>query len=179
MAESFVERIADRHATPGQQSFLASHRAVAACQRELGRLADRLTEQLAEPSLTDALTDDDATPVVRLSPDRCIVQLGPVALSLGWLKGSTDPIAGGELLVILWRGAVASRAPHVPERRGADREPSATPLWERVLVPVAEDEATWRWQTQGGDSSRCSSPELALHCTERLREAYLQSRLPR
>ena len=172
---SLAERLADQSAPPSQRSFLASHRAAAACKREL----DRLAEDVARRLTTSQHVNVDETPVVRLSPDRCIVQLGPVALTVVWLKGARDSVAEGELLVIVWRGAVGARAPNLPERPGAHRAPSATALWERVLVPVAEDEATWSWQPRGAasaDAGRCSSSALAAQCTERLYEAYVESR---
>jgi hypothetical protein len=117
--------------------------------------------------------------VVRQAPDRDIVQLGPVALTLTWLQNSHDSVAMGELLAIVWRGVVAPRRTYEPER--PDKRPAplpATPLWEQVLTAVGESEADWGWQPHDPAAERCSSTELAASCVERLRVAYLESGEP-
>ena len=171
-AHDSAEDRRSRYALP----FLASHRALAACTRELARLADDVASGVA--TLADASPTEKAT--VRRSPDRCIVQLGPVALTVAWLRGSHDAVAAGELLVIVWRGAVAPRQQHQPERPVPGPAPiGATPLWEQVLTAAGESEDTWQWQPQGDDSvGRCSSAELAVRCVGRLRTAYLEGELP-
>ena len=152
--------------------FLTSHRALAACAREFARLADEIV--LGVAALSGATVEHKAA--IRQSPDRCIVQLGPVALTLAWLRGSHDSVALGELLVIVWRGAVAPRRQHQPERPVAGRSPlPATALWEQVLAAVGDSEAEWAWQSNGAATERCSSRELAARCVERLRAAYLDS----
>jgi hypothetical protein len=152
--------------------FLASHRALAACAREFARLADEITRGVA--ALPAGTEEEKVT--VRRSPDRCIVQLGPVALTIAWLRGNNDAVAAGELLVIVWRGAVAPRSRHQPERPAAGPSPlGATPLWEQVLAAVGDSEVAWAWQAQGDDAiGRCSSAELAARCVGRLRTAYLE-----
>jgi hypothetical protein len=171
-APDFAE---DRHSRYGLP-FLASHRALAACARELTRLGDEVVRGVG--SLPNAAPVDKAT--VRRSPDRCIVQLGPVALTIAWLRGTHDAVAAGELLVIVWRGAVAPRPRHQPERPARGPAPlGATPLWEEVLTPSGESEETWAWQPQGDDLiARCSSAALAVRCVGRLRAAYLESEIP-
>lgn len=156
----------DRH----RSAFLDSHRALSVCTRELVRLADevvRCVGALGEPVAAEAK--------VRRSPERCIVQLGPVALTVGWLRGTYETVAAGELLVIVWRGVVAAQPRRQPERPVRGREPlAATPLWEQVLTAVGESDATWLWQYADDDRiGRCSSKELAARCVERLREAYV------
>jgi hypothetical protein len=152
--------------------FLSSVRAHAACTRELGRLGDEVLRSVA--AVGGALRDE--TPTVRRSPDRCIVQLGPVALTFAWLRGSDDSIASGELLVIVWRGAVAPRKDHNPERPSKGPAPlGATPLWEQVLTAVGESEQTWAWRPHGDEIGRCSSAELADRCVSHLQAAYLAS----
>ena len=154
------------------QPFLATHRAFAACSRELARLTDEVVEAVA--GLPSVNAEEKA--VVRRSPDRCIVQLGPVALTLAWLRGAHDAVADGELLVIVWQGAVAPRTRHQPERpvKGPARL-GATPLWEEVLVAVGESEETWAWQPRAVDTWRCSSTELAARCAKRLGAAYMET----
>jgi hypothetical protein len=156
--------------------FLASHRALGPCARELARLSDEVVRGVA--ALTGATAADRVT--VRRSPDRCIVQLGPVALTIAWLRGSHDAVAAGELLAIVWRGTVAPRHRQQPERPTASAVPiGATPLWEEVLTAAGDSEETWSWQADGEDGmGRCSSTELAARCVGRLRAAYLEREVP-
>jgi hypothetical protein len=167
-----AERLVDVRDNSHRPPFLASHRAVAACARELARLSEEIV--LGAVALSSTTVEHKA--VVRQSPDRCIVQLGPVALTLAWLRSSNDSVAAGELLVIVWRGAVAPRKELLPERRSTRPAPlPATALWEQVLTAVADSEQTWAWQPRAADLGRCSSTELAARCVERLRVAYLES----
>lgn len=148
--------------------FLATSRALSACARELTRLTDTLVRGVGALELSN--TGDK--PVVRQSPTRCIVQLGPVALTVTWLRPGAGAVEDGELLVILWRGAVAPRGEHCPERAPMQRAPrSATALWEQTLRPVAADEASWVWEL-AGEASRHSSSEISELCVTRLRVAY-------
>jgi hypothetical protein len=145
------------------------------CTRELARLSDEVVRGVAALSGTPV----EHKAVVRQWPDRCIVQLGPVALTLAWLRSSHDSVATGELLAIVWRGAVAPRRTYAPER--PDKRPAplpATALWEQVLTAVGDSEAEWRWQPHHAAAGRCSSTELAASCVERLRVAYLESGEP-
>ena len=142
------------------------------CTRELARLSDDIVRGVA--ALSGTTVEHKA--VVRQWPDRCIVQLGPVALTLAWLRSSHDSVATGELLAIVWRGAVAPRRTYEPER--PDKRPAplpATPLWEQVLTAVGDSEASWGWLPHHAAAGRCSSTELAASCVERLRVAYLES----
>jgi hypothetical protein len=164
----------DRHSRSGQP-FLASHRALGVCTRELARLADEVVRGVA--ALSGAGPAEVAT--VRRSPDRCIVQLGPVALTIAWLRGNHDAVAAGELLVIVWRGAVAPRTRLQPERPAMGPPPlGATPLWEQVLIAVGDSEETWGWQAHDEPIGRCSSAELAARCVGRLRAAYREREVP-
>ena len=163
---------------PGRygQPFLASHRAVAACTRELARLADAVVGAVA--GLHGPMADEK--PTVRRSPDRCIVQLGPVALTVAWLRGNHGSIADGELLVIVWRGAVAPRNERKPERPVVGpAHLGATPLWEQVLSAAGDSEDAWEWRpNEEAESERCSSTALAARCVGRLQAAYLESVVP-
>jgi hypothetical protein len=156
--------------------FLASHRAFTVCTRELARLGDEVVRGVA--GLPGAAPTEK--PTVRRSPERCIVQLGPVALTIAWLRGSHDAVAAGELLVIVWRGAVAPRPRLQPERPATGPAPlGATPLWEQVLTPKGDSEETWAWQPQDDEPiGRCSSAELAARCVGRLRAAYMEREVP-
>jgi hypothetical protein len=169
----FAEDHHSRYGVP----FLASHRALAACTRELTRLADEVVRGVAAFSAAAAAEKAN----VRRSPDRCIVQLGPVALTIAWLRGAHDAVDAGELLVIVWHGSVAPRTQHQPERRVATAATAgATPLWEQVLTAVGDSEDSWAWQPQGDEPmvGRCSSLELAARCVGRLRAAYVEREVP-
>ena len=152
--------------------FLTSSRAYAACTRELARLSDEVLRGVA--LLGGAVQDEKAT--IRRSPDRCIVQLGPVALTIAWLRGNNSSVALGELLVIVWRGAVAPRKDHNhPERPSKGPAPlGATSLWEQVFSAVGASEQTWGWHPPGAEIERCSSIELAERCVGRLQAAYME-----
>ena len=152
--------------------YASSYRANAACVRELARLHEEIAALLADGSV---LADTNVTndPVVRRSPARCLVQLGPVALTVAWLQRAQGTVADGELLVVVWRGEVAVRTPQGFERAhqhsGAT---SATALWESVLVVSATSESEWGWAPAGTKGDTVSSSALAHICVERLRAAY-------
>ena len=172
IGSSSAGRVVDVRHNYYPRPFLDTYRALAACTRELARLRAEVV-----PGVT-ALTGANAEHKVgvRQSPDRCNVQFGPVALTLAWLRSTQDSVATGELLVIVWRGTVAPRKQHQPERPVKGPAPlPATSLWEQVLTAVGDSETTWAWQPQGTEVAQCSSTELAARCVERLRVAYLES----
>lgn len=149
-------------------SFLSSHRAVSVCTRELARLADALAAAGAELARDHSL---DA-PSVRRAPDRCIVQVGPVALTVAWLRNGSDSPVAGELMAIFWRGIIAPRGDHLPERLGARHVPVVpVGLWEWTFVASAASEATWRWHEGERSSEGLTSPALAARCFEQLKLA--------
>lgn len=151
--------------------YLTTHRALAACTRELSRLSDDLL------ALTETLSATLAAPrpVVRRPPGRCIIQFGPVALTAVWLRSTPDSVATGELMMNLWRGAVAPRLHHRSERPGQERVPEpATLLWERLLTASAADEQTWVWQPDAADEMPIRSEALARMCVDRLGRAYAE-----
>jgi len=163
----------DVRAHDAPADYTSSFRANAACARELARLYDEIAE-----SLTDGRIPADAKiteePVVRRSPARCLVQLGPVALTVAWLQRSQGTVADGELLVVVWRGEVAVRTPQGFERAhqhsGAT---SATALWETVLTVSAQSETQWGWAPAAGGEA-VSSAALARRCVDRLRAAHAE-----
>ncbi|MDQ3998129.1 MAG: hypothetical protein M3303_14065 [Gemmatimonadota bacterium] len=172
IGSSSAERLVNARDANYRQPFLTTHRALAACTRELARLSDEVVLGVTALPGVNA----EQKPVVRQSPDRCIVQFGPVALTLAWLRNSHDSIATGELLVIVWRGAVAPRKQHQPERPVTGPTPlPATALWEQVFTAVGDSEANWAWQQHGTDVGQCSSTELAARCVERLGAAYVDA----
>jgi hypothetical protein len=159
----------DRHAFD-RDHFLSSHRALAACTRELGRLTDEVSK--AATALCREVGDD--APEVRQTPGRCIVQLGPVALTISWLRSTVDTVADGRLLVVAWKGTVASGASRLPERSGnVAAARTAEALWEEVLVVDATSEGDWHWHPENDASQRFDSAALAVRCLLPLR-AVLQ-----
>lgn len=155
--------------TSDRPSFLASHRALAVCTREFTRLSEGIVAGVEGLAATGAVEK----PNVRVTPGRCIVQLGPVALTIAWLRSTLDTVAEGQLLVIVWRGSVAPQVSRLPEQQARRGTPASAPvaLLEETLTAAGTDEASWAWRI-AGDQLDFTSAELAARCVERLREAY-------
>lgn len=172
MEETTIAGTASAHRTFYERApYLTTHRALAACTRELSRLTDELLVG------TEGLSAMLAAPaaVVRRPPGRCLIQLGPVALTAVWLRSAPDSAATGELMVNIWRGAVAPRMQHRTERPGQERVPEpAVLLWERVLTAHADDEQTWTWQPAAADEMPLRSEALARTCVDQLGRAYVE-----
>ncbi|HKH94774.1 MAG TPA: hypothetical protein VKA54_23400 [Gemmatimonadaceae bacterium] len=161
-------------------SFVASHRALAVCTREFGRLAGEVALGLTALNVAGEMEKA----LVVQSPGRCIAQVGPVALTMTWLRSRLDVVADGELLVVVWHGNVAPPSARFRERvlKGptsgpAGAGPSAQALWEEVLSVRAESEESWRWQPiKAADAAGTSytSTALATLGVERLRLAYAE-----
>ncbi len=147
--------------------YLASHRSLAACQRELSRLTTTLTAEV------EAIADREGeTSTIRRTPDRCILQLGPVAITVAWLRTTVDSVAGGQLLVMVWRGMIAGRTKFTPERPSTiPLSGSATIEWQDTLSAEATSEETWLWRAEGGAKGALSSDALAELCMSKLRTA--------
>jgi hypothetical protein len=151
-------------------AFLSSHRAVSVCARELSRLSDAI----ADAASAFARETGHEAPTLRRAPDRCIVQLGPVALTVAWLRNGSDSPVGGELLAIVWRGTIAPRGDHLPERLNG--RPIMVPpveLWEQSFVPSAASEATWHWHPESREREGFASQELAAFCVHQLSRALV------
>lgn len=179
MMDGIAERIGDARTDEVRGGFITSHRAAAACTRELARLHDAIADGLSAWGVGTARDGNDASladaPVVRRTPGRCLVQVGPVALTVAWLQRAQGTVADGELLVVVWRGAVAVQTPRgferTVDRAGAS---SATPVWELVLTANADSEAEWAWAPTGVADVALSSASLAEQCIERLRAAHAE-----
>ena len=160
-----IERVADPRDTASTKAFLSSHRAMAVCTREFARLSD----ELVSAAKVFAMNNSDESPVVRQSPDRCIVQVGPVALTVAWLRNGNDSPAEGQLLAIVWIGNIAPRGEHLPERLHARRAmPTPLAAWEESFVVSASSEATWHWHPENLTREGYESAELAARCIDRL-----------
>lgn len=163
--ESPLDEISDRGDFAPNQAFLATHRGQAAFAREYARL---VTAIVAEIGAT-ARANPALTPIIRQSPERCIVQLGPVAMTMAWLRKSAEYAANGELLLILWRGTIAKSAGEPTEYSARRRDVIApTILWEETLVAAADSEATWAWRSGVADTLGVTSLELAQRSVRRL-----------
>jgi len=179
MIDGIAERRGNARTDEVRGSFITSHRATAACARELSRFHDAIVDGLEAWGVGTARAGDDPSladaPVVRRTPERCLVQVGPVALTVAWLQKAQGTVADGELLVVVWRGAVAVHPPRgferTVDRAGAS---SATPVWETVLMATAESEAEWAWLPAGMADVRLSSATLADRCIEHLRAAHAE-----
>lgn len=170
MIDSISERLVEGQEHAHRPAYAASYRANAACTRELGRLLDLVAAG------ADAwhAGGEFEKPVVKRSPGRCSVQFGPVALTIAWLQSPIGTVADGELLVVVWRGAVGARTPRDFERTlGRQSVSSATSVWEEVLTVEAASEDAWRWITAGAEG--VTSAALADRCVGRLRSAYAES----
>lgn len=154
---------------PDRTNFLTSHRAQSVSAREFGKFADSVVA-LARRVATERACE---APTLRMSPDRCIVQLGPVALTVTHIRTGNDVPPGGQLLAIIWQGTIAPRGDHVPERNGARRvPPPPVSVWEESSVVSAEAETSWHWHPHGVDSTGFTSVELAARCVEQLHAAF-------
>lgn len=151
--------------TTEAELFLGSSRAVPICAREFARLGDGIEKRLA----TIGDSHPGTTPEVRRTPGRCIVQLGPVALTISWVRDHVDTVAAGRLLVAEWRGTVASATPRLPETAGrSTRASAATLVREQVLLADATGEADWRWRPESRKHAGYESRDLATRCVDSL-----------
>lgn len=145
------------------QPYLSSSRALGAYAREFARLSDGIIE-----GATAAFGDvEGCTVTVRRSPERCILQVGPAALTVAFVRSHRDS-PEGELLVMHWRGNVAPTLRQRPERAGQPTR-SAEALSETIFVPEATSETDWMWRSCEEPVSRYTSLSLAALVIERLR----------
>ena len=154
--------------------FVESNRATSVCGRELALLGDGIVERFRARSSASA--GELPVPVVSQSPGRCVVQLGPVALTLAWLRAQFDTVSHGELLVVVWEGSVGRGTRKIPERAAVPRVASARVLWEDVFVVEATDEASWRWHSTTTDLADCTTLALVDRCVEQLMHALDERR---
>lgn len=162
---------AEERLEQSRERFLTSHRAIAACAREFNRLVEDVVERA---NALRAELQIEEEPELRLTPERCIVQLGPVALTLAWLRGNLDSLVDGRLLVIAWEGTIARRRfAQFPERPNAPRAAqTATAVWEETFVAAAENETSWEWRSEDDRSRQFPSSQLAARAVDRLRGAW-------
>jgi hypothetical protein len=153
----------DDRSTQQRDSFLASHRAIT----HLGREFDRLATEVAKRAATVNRDDTEVPLEVHRVPGRCTVQLGPVALTLSWVRTRPDTVATGRLMIIEWEGQMA--------RGVAGGGPNPIPLRETVLRADATRVEDWQWKSDDVAGYAYDSSELAAHCVDSLAYA-LQDR---
>jgi hypothetical protein len=132
-------------------SFLSSQRALALINRELDSLSNNVA-RLCESTLPAGFT-----PETRRTPDRYTVQIGPVGLSFSWIRGRSNSIADGQLLVIEWAGHLADQNPVADAK-------TAMPAVEHVLQPHATSAEDWQWRRQDLDLCSYTTRDLAAQC---------------
>lgn len=163
-AASDNEEDLDQHAEE-RERYLGSHRALAACTRELARLAEDVGQLVTTLGVGKEALD------LRITPSRCIVQAGPVALTISWLRSTLDSVADGRLLIVAWRGTVGGGATRAFERAAPPASRRAESIWEETLIADATGDGDWHWHPEGDPSRRYDSRTLAQRCIEPLREA--------
>jgi len=150
---AIAARLADEETRArARASFLTSQRAFALINRELDSLSNTVLKLCQAPgTLPDGLS-----PQVRRTPDRYTVQIGPVGLSFSWIRGRTNSIADGQLLVIEWSGQLGEQAS--PDSR------AAMPAFEHVLQPSATSPEDWQWRRADLDLCSYTTRDLAGQC---------------
>ncbi len=146
-------------------AFLTTHRAIGVLKREMTRLGKELTA--GAKLMPRGAAGDEAT--IRQTPDQCIVQFGPAALTISWLRGGSDAPHKGQLMAVVWHGIIAPRGEHSPERNGMRRaRPTPVSVWEESCVVSAVDEESWHWHPGSVEGPGYATPELAARLLEQL-----------
>ena len=161
-----------------REEFLDSHRALAVCAREFDRLADDISKRVTD-------LEDEAKGVkvdVKRSPGRCIVQMGPVALTISWLRTRAETVSQGRLLIVEWKGTVGAN--------GAQEYVNGVPtvavtqtaklVKEHVFLADASDEKSWTWRREGKNGRKAyKSTELAKSVVTSINSTLRDSSLKR
>lgn len=145
-------------------SFLASQRAMSMITRELEALSVAVTKSCTEPGRLP----DGVVPAVKRTPDRYTLQVGPVGLSFSWIRGRSNSIADGQLLVIEWAGQLGDSAPAADAERPMTpphgTPVAAKPTFEHVLEAHATAPDDWRWKRTDLDLCSYTTSDLAGQC---------------
>ena len=146
-------------------AFLASHRAQSTVARELARLGDDIEQRIGEL----VPEGDEAAAEVTRTPGRVAVQMGPVALTISWIRERTDSPAWGRLLIIEWRGRIGSRG------RPVGTQP-AVPVREYTLRAEATRSEDWRWRSEEAAILAYSTSDLAALCVDSVKQTLAEDR---
>ena len=174
--DEVTDRVAkDERHVRDRDTYLASHRSGPACARELERLTDDVVQRVESMQRDEGASEIE----VRRGAGRCIIQLGPVALTMSWIRSRTDAVIEGRLMIMEWDGLVRRGTDQVPERLPMRPvAPPATLLREDVFLADAATEQTWRWRRDGRDFGTYTSRDLAARCfaslTARLEEVAVE-----
>ncbi|HKG95363.1 MAG TPA: hypothetical protein VKA84_25815 [Gemmatimonadaceae bacterium] len=170
-SDPYVASPAERHAYE-RETFLSSAKSQLVLPRELERLSTAITRRVAsaEAELGGVKAE------IRRSPGRCIVQLGPVALTISWVRSGAGSVAEGRLMAVEWRGTVARSPERIPERAAPTGTP-ATLVREDVLMAVATGEPDWRWRRESTpEEAGHTSAEVAERCVDALLKSLAMQR---
>ena len=152
----------DEQRAKARTSFLTSQRALTLINRELDSLSATVLKLCETPgTLPVGLAAE-----VRRTPDRYTVQIGPVGLSFSWIRGRSNSIADGQLLVIEWSGQLGEKHATADPR-------TAMPAFENVLQPHATSPEDWQWRRTDIDLCCYTTRDLAEQCV-----ASVVQRLP-
>jgi len=147
-------RIADEEQRArARTSFLTSQRALTLINRELDSLSATVLRLCETPGTLPA----GIAAEMRRTPDRYTVQIGPVGLSFSWIRGRSNSIADGQLLVIEWSGHLGEQPPASPSTK-------AMPAFENVLQPHATSPEDWQWRRADLDLCCYTTRDLAEQC---------------
>jgi len=135
-------------------SFLSSQRALALINRELDSLSTAVLRLCEAPGTLPAGFSAES----RRTPDRHTVQIGPVGLSFSWIRGRSNSIADGQLLVIEWAGQLGDQVPVESKTK------AAMPAFEHVLHPHATSPEDWQWRRADLDLCSYTTRDLAAQC---------------
>lgn len=143
----------DEQRARARASFLTSQRALTLINRELDSLSSTVLRLCETPGTLPA----GVAAEMRRTPDRHTVQIGPVGLSFSWIRGRSNSIADGQLLVIEWSGQLG-------ERHAAADPRAAMPAFENVLHPHATSAEDWQWRRADIDLCSYTTRDLAEQC---------------
>jgi hypothetical protein len=151
---ALAARVADdEKRARARTAFLASQRALALINREL----DSLSNAVLRLCQTPGTLPPGLSPEMRRTPDRYTVQLGPVGLSFSWIRGRSNSIADGQLLVIEWSGQLGDASPTTESEM-------AMPAFEHVLQAHATSPEDWHWRRTDLDLCAYTTRDLAAQC---------------
>lgn len=157
-----------------REDFLDSHRALAVCAREFDRLAEDIAKRVSD-------LEDESKGLkvdVRRSPGRCIVQLGPVALTISWLRTRAETVSQGRLLICEWHGTVGANGAqeYVNGVPTVAVTQTAKVVRESVFIADANDEKSWTWRREGKTGRKAyRSAELAKSCVSSINSTLRDS----
>jgi hypothetical protein len=134
-------------------TFMSQPRALTALRHEF----ETLTAQLAEHVKFESNRLGDVQAELHTAPQRLVVQIGSVALTMSWVAGRSGKIVDGRLMVIEWSGAVA-------HRRQMGGLQTASPVREMSYRAEAKSPDDWCWRPEGMEGVAYSSKNLAGQC---------------